>query len=225
MKQEDKFVYYVYAYLREDGSPYYIGKGKGRRAVSGRHNVAIPKDRSRIVFCEHNLSNVGALHIERWLIRWYGRKDNGTGILRNMTDGGEGGDGFVVSEEARKKLSERNKGRPNPNKGKTFGDEFRRRVSAGRKGQPAHNKGKPSPLKGIKQPREVAERRARKQIGRHVSQITRDKISKQNKGRKHAVLLKYITNGTETKKIQKDLPIPNGWKSGRHWDTWISKHK
>lgn len=55
-------IYYVYAYLRKsDNTPYYIGKGKHNRAFVKHHGVSVPKDRSKIVFLEANLSNVGAL--------------------------------------------------------------------------------------------------------------------------------------------------------------------
>jgi len=103
----DKYMmlYYVYAYLRKsDGTPYYIGKGKGKRAYHKDHNVSVPNDKSKIIFLETHLSEVGSLAIERRMIGWYGRKDLGTGILRNQTDGGEGASGAIFSEERRAKI-------------------------------------------------------------------------------------------------------------------------
>ena len=119
--------YYTYAYLREDGTPYYIGKGKGRRIhlKAGRAVHLPPKERR--IFLKKNLTESEALRHEIYMIALYGRKNNGTGILWNFTDGGEGTSGYKWSKEQRERASE-------SHIGKKFGDSMREKMRA-RKGE------------------------------------------------------------------------------------------
>jgi hypothetical protein len=127
--------YYTYAYLREDKTPYYIGKGKGRRIyLKGKGEVKPPKYKSRIIYLKQNLTEEEAFRHEIYMIDVFGRIDLGTGILRNRTDGGEGNSGFVPSEETRRKLSEANKGNIN-SLGKTRSEEYRIKLSEAQKGK------------------------------------------------------------------------------------------
>ena len=98
--------FYTYAYLRKgDRTPYYIGKGTGKRAYQRHsHRVKVPDDMDRIIFLKENVSEREAWDYEREMIQFYGRKDLGTGILRNMSDGGEGPSN--PSPEARRKNAE-----------------------------------------------------------------------------------------------------------------------
>lgn len=130
--------YYVYMYLRDSdsnianaGTPYYIGKGRGKRFIDKRRRIKIPSDRKNIVFHTTNLSEEDAFKLEIQLISFYGRIDIGTGILRNMSSGGEGASGRVFSEDHKKKLSESKKGEKHPKGmlGKTHSLETRKKMS------------------------------------------------------------------------------------------------
>jgi hypothetical protein len=109
--------YYVYAYLREDGTPYYIGKGKSDRAYKHRtKGTKRPKDIQRIRIMYDNLTESDAFNREIELITKYGRKDLNTGILLNRTNGGEGASGAIIkdrksSPETKKRISEYQKGK------------------------------------------------------------------------------------------------------------------
>lgn len=105
------FRYYVYAYIRKsNGTPYYIGKGCDKRAYRKHRNVTTPKDITKIILLETNLSDVGALALERRYIRWYGRKDINTGILHNKTEGGDGAS-YPKSDAHKQKIRESNIGK------------------------------------------------------------------------------------------------------------------
>jgi len=95
--------FYVYSYLREDKSPYYIGKGRDNRCfVKGKkESVSPPRDKNRIKIIKKNLTEQEAFELEKLYILMFGRKDLGTGILRNLTNGGDGVSGYIVSEGVR----------------------------------------------------------------------------------------------------------------------------
>lgn len=84
--------YYTYAYLREDRTPYYIGKGKGTRVYQKQshrsHGIYVPP-KNRIIILKKNLTENEAFKHEIYLISVFGRKDNNTGILYNRTNGGD----------------------------------------------------------------------------------------------------------------------------------------
>jgi hypothetical protein len=122
--------YYTYAYLRQDGTPYYIGKGKGNRIRAKNHRLRIPP-KDRILFLKKNLSEQEALKHEIYMISVLGRKDIETGILRNLTDGGEGMSGHIPGEETRRKMSEIKKGKKRP----PMSEEHKKKLSEIRKGK------------------------------------------------------------------------------------------
>ena len=111
--------HYVYIHFREsDHTPFYVGKGAMRardkvqnysrakadhsnshwQNIVNKHGVLI----NVIASCKTDLE---AQRLEKEIIAAIGRYDLGTGPLVNLTDGGEGHAGIVVSEELRKKRS------------------------------------------------------------------------------------------------------------------------
>jgi hypothetical protein len=105
-------IFYTYLWLREDGTPYYVGKGSGKRAYrKGCPTVEViagfidEPAMDRIILQGH-ASESDAFFAEKFFIALYGRKDLGTGCLRNLTDGGDGVSGYKATEERKLQIAE-----------------------------------------------------------------------------------------------------------------------
>jgi hypothetical protein len=107
----------VYAYTRSKnsrfggkGTFYYIGKGRPNRPYScgeKDRNIKCPRDRvNNILILHSNLDEETALLYEKLLIQLYGRIDTTEfGVLRNLTDGGEGFAGVIFTDDHKKKIA------------------------------------------------------------------------------------------------------------------------
>jgi hypothetical protein len=196
-------IFYTYMWLRWDGTPYYVGKGKGDRGfVSDTHCVKCPpKDR---IIIQHHLTESDAFEAEIFLIAFFGRKDIGTGILRNRTNGGDGASGSIAhrgrkltdewkrklavahmglkpSEETRQKMSEAHKGQRHPNQ--ILALEKHR---GSRKGCIPWSKGR-TDLGGYKLSPQTAEHRQKisdAKRGKRLSDEHRKKLSDAMRGKK-----------------------------------------
>lgn len=118
--------FYVYALFRPwDGSPFYVGKGSGDRA--GRHLRQGDRHKNRrlaailrratsdgleipIVIVRNALAEAEAFETEKALIAAIGRLQSGP--LVNLTDGGEGPAGMIITESVKAKLRAAHAGKP-----------------------------------------------------------------------------------------------------------------
>lgn len=124
--------WYVYGYFNplkinenafSEFEPFYIGKGKDSRMFSHIIEKNLLKDKNIhktntirkileqgispiIIKLIETDSEEAAYEEEKKIIALFGRRDNKTGCLTNMTDGGEGKTNVVVSDHTRKLLSE-----------------------------------------------------------------------------------------------------------------------
>jgi len=208
--------FYTYAYLREDRTPYYIGKGTGKRAYQKHIFFNIPP-KERIIFLKQNLTEEEAFKHEIYMIYILGRKDLGTGILINRTNGGDGSSGFTHSEKSKRKMSEDRKGKfsgkNNPMYGvslkgenhhfygKSHSEETKRKMSEKRKG---------------KKPYDMTEETKRKmreaKKNKPLSQEHKKNMCEARKGNK------WWNDGCGNTKFSKKCP-GEGWILGRRKKT------
>lgn len=141
----------VYRHIRLDkNEAFYIGIGKTiKRAYSksNRNNYwqNIAKNGYEVEIIFDNLSWDEAYRKEKEFIAYYGIKNNNTGMLVNLTDGGDGKVGFITPEQVKNKMSQTKKGHLTSNetkvkisnslKGIAFTAERKINVSNGRKGK------------------------------------------------------------------------------------------
>lgn len=195
--------FYVYGLFRNDTSSiFYVGKGSGDRLKNHRGetksiikkgvqrsiktNVIISLWKSNSDFYEKilydNLTEEQAWKKEKELIKFYGRIDIGTGVLTNMSDGGDGPANRIPWNKNVARTNDVKIQLRNANLGKKYSVEVN--LKKGRKGRVSNRKGKilteevknkiRNSLLGVKCPSR----------GRTLSEERKVYLSQLNKGRK-----------------------------------------
>jgi hypothetical protein len=130
-------LFYIGIGKKEERAHFNSPRSEFWKRVVGKHGRIV-----EILF--KDISWEEACQIETYLIRFYGRSDQG-GILINRTDGGNGAVGYVPSAEARAKISKAKKGIPRSAEtraklafaqtGKKLSDEIKAKMSKSGKGK------------------------------------------------------------------------------------------
>lgn len=98
---------------------FYVGIGPSEKRAFVKTNRSvywkniISKTDYSVEIIQENLNQEDAFELEKFLIQLYGRKDINTGILCNLTDGGDGRSNIIVNLETRMKLSVSNTNKNN----------------------------------------------------------------------------------------------------------------
>ena len=108
----------VYQHRRLDTNEvFYIGIGSNKKRAYSKykrtklwHNV-VNKSGYTVEITHKDILWEEACVIEKYLVSFYGRKDLGLGSLVNLTDGGDGRFGAVISEETKLKMSRSHRGK------------------------------------------------------------------------------------------------------------------
>lgn len=196
-----------FAYIYHDPRPHklepiYVGKGTGVRHeihLKGSHNPHLESKLKKIkaaglvpkIEVIPALDEAHAFFLEECLIEVIGRADQGRGPLTNMTDGGEGVSGVIMSVEARAKMSASRMGKSPWNKGSKLPADVRSQIAAALTGKTASDetRAKMSATKLGKKlkPRtaEHAANLAAASTGKKASPETRAKMAESHK-RRHA---------------------------------------
>lgn len=183
--------YYIYAHIRPDTNQiFYIGKGRNKRASTVNKRNKIWNDIVRknngsfqIVILHKDLFESEAFEHEIIEIAKMGRLCDGSGCLCNLTLGGEGTSGHILSKEHKQKLSKVLSGKNHPLFGKKHSIEHVQRMSNSLKGKKPWNKG----LKHTEATKQKMRLRALNRIspkkGINLTKEQKEKLSSVRKGR------------------------------------------
>lgn len=215
------YVYYLRRSDKEDlfepgkKCPFYVGKGcNGRLGEHRKEAIGLlhkPGRKSYKIHVIHKLWKLGldfeeeviidnlteqdAFDLEIGAIEMYGRYDNNTGILSNLTDGGEGNSGWIPHKETRNKIG-------NIHRGKPLSEEHKKKLRQALVGKSHSEERKEKNRQGhLGKPKseETKEKLRQAHLGKRHSEETKEKLRKAKSGKNHPMYGKRAPHSQETK--------------------------